>query len=176
MAFATPCVEDNDGNIIVGGSFTEAGGVPALNVAKWDGNSWSAMGSGLNGTCRALAVTPDGTVYAGGDFPRKIKYFNGTAWYGVHQGMNGTCYALAVNEDGVLFAGGDFTFALDTLYVVNGDYYYTQIRYIRHVAWLEPGFGLQPLFTVDPLPPGASLGLGSRPRFSPRWHLPSLGF
>src|ERR1019366_1654117 len=37
-------------NLYVGGEFTTAGGVTANNIAKWDGNAWSALGSGVNGT------------------------------------------------------------------------------------------------------------------------------
>lgn len=50
---------------------TVAGGVPASRIAKWDGASWSALGSGLNRFegARSLAVFDDGTgpaLYAGG--------------------------------------------------------------------------------------------------------------
>ena len=37
--------------------FTTAGGVSANKVAKWNGSSWSALGSGMNSTVRALART-----------------------------------------------------------------------------------------------------------------------
>ena len=39
---------DNAGNLYVGGDFTVAGDVPANNIAKWNGSSWSALGSGMN--------------------------------------------------------------------------------------------------------------------------------
>jgi hypothetical protein len=31
-----------NGELYVGGYFTTAGGIPANNIAKWNGNSWSA--------------------------------------------------------------------------------------------------------------------------------------
>ena len=34
--------------LLVGGWFTSAGGVAANRVAKWDGSTWSALGSGMN--------------------------------------------------------------------------------------------------------------------------------
>ncbi len=34
-------------NLIVGGYFTDAGGVAADGIARWDGTAWSALGSGL---------------------------------------------------------------------------------------------------------------------------------
>jgi hypothetical protein len=65
--------------LYVGGDFTTAGGVPANNIARWDGAAWSAVsgpaGDGVLGPplagVRALAGFDDGTgpgLYAGGDF------------------------------------------------------------------------------------------------------------
>lgn len=62
------------GDVIVGGAFTEAGGNSANNVALWDPatGTWSAMGSGMR---RAIQTTvfdldsdPRGVVYAAGQF------------------------------------------------------------------------------------------------------------
>ena len=72
-------VVHNDGAgdaLYVAGSFTHAGGVPATNVAKWDGTQWSALGLGFRGgvphtIVYALAVYDDGTgpaVFAAGRF------------------------------------------------------------------------------------------------------------
>jgi len=36
-----------DGSVFVGGAFSMAGGVPAWNVARWDGTAWGALGGGL---------------------------------------------------------------------------------------------------------------------------------
>ena len=56
---------DAAGNLYVGGGFTVAGNVVANRIAKWNGTSWSALGTGMNSTVYALAVS--GTdVYAGG--------------------------------------------------------------------------------------------------------------
>src|SRR5690606_9866234 len=56
--------------LYLGGRFTEAGGVAARNVARWDGEAWSPLGDGLAGLeVRALAVYDDGSgpaIYAGG--------------------------------------------------------------------------------------------------------------
>jgi len=37
-----------DGKLIACGTFTQAGGIPASNIAAWDGTTWSALGSGVN--------------------------------------------------------------------------------------------------------------------------------
>jgi len=51
----------------VGGTFTKAGGVTANYVARFDGDSWSTLGSGLNGPVQAIAVNGS-DVYVGGSF------------------------------------------------------------------------------------------------------------
>ena len=54
-------------DLYAGGLFITAGGVSANNIAKWNGSSWSALGSGTNTVTRALAAI--GTdLYAGGAF------------------------------------------------------------------------------------------------------------
>src|SRR5579863_509700 len=35
--------------LYVGGSFTKAGGIPATNIAQWDGTNWAPLGSGVSG-------------------------------------------------------------------------------------------------------------------------------
>jgi hypothetical protein len=56
-------------NVYAGGEFTALIGsdIPANRIAKWDGSSWSAMGSGMNHFVYALAVSGS-DLYAGGDF------------------------------------------------------------------------------------------------------------
>jgi len=55
------------GDIYAGGSFTNAGGSAANYIAKWDGNNWATLGSGMNSTVQALAIL-GGDLYAGGNF------------------------------------------------------------------------------------------------------------
>ena len=67
----TMTVYDDGGGpaIYAGGSFTIAGGDGVGHIAKWDGASWSGLGSGTNGSLEALTVFDDGggpAVYAGG--------------------------------------------------------------------------------------------------------------
>ena len=56
------CVTEFNGDLIVGGSFSAAGGVNAPFVARWDGAAWHAMGA-LPRHCRELAVA-GGVLYA----------------------------------------------------------------------------------------------------------------
>jgi hypothetical protein len=53
--------------LYAGGDFTTAAGVAATNIAQWNGTSWSALGSGMNNTVSALAVSAS-ALYAGGAF------------------------------------------------------------------------------------------------------------
>jgi hypothetical protein len=51
--------------LLVGGNITHAGGVPANGIANWNGSNWQALGSGLQGRVKSLAVAST-TLYAGG--------------------------------------------------------------------------------------------------------------
>ena len=44
-------------DLYAAGYFTTAGGSAAYNIAKWDGSSWTALGSGMNSRVNALAVS-----------------------------------------------------------------------------------------------------------------------
>jgi hypothetical protein len=55
-------------DLYAGGNFTTAGGILANHIAKWDGNSWSALGSGTDGNVSALATDGSGHLFVGGSF------------------------------------------------------------------------------------------------------------
>ncbi|MBF9219563.1 T9SS type A sorting domain-containing protein [Hymenobacter sp. BT662] len=114
-------------DLYVGGNFTLAGSVSANSVAKWDGNAWSGLGSGLNNGVSgsipdvdALAVI--GTnLYVGGSFnaaggvaASRIAKWDGSTWSALGSGIgtltNGGVWALLpVGTD--LYVGGGFTVA-----------------------------------------------------------------
>jgi hypothetical protein len=114
--------------VYAGGFFTTAGGTAANQIAKWDGSSWSALGSGIGGTSgtypavEALAVFGS-DVYAGGYLTivggsgaNSIAKWNGNSWTALGSGIGGPSdaypfvSALAVSGSGV-YAGGYFTAA-----------------------------------------------------------------
>ncbi len=80
---------------------------------------WKAMGTGCNGTVRAMVKAPDGSIYVGGDFTLAggvantayIAKWDGSAFSALGTGMNGSVFALAIGPDGALYAGGAFTLA-----------------------------------------------------------------
>jgi hypothetical protein len=119
------------GELIAGGWFTMASGVPANFVARWNGSAWQPLGSGLIGFltteampgCNALTVY-NGELIAGGAFEQaggipvnQIARWNGSTWQSLGGGLSGgTFFGLnAVNALGVangqLVAGGFFTTA-----------------------------------------------------------------
>jgi hypothetical protein len=59
----------SDGHLYVGGSFEQAGDIPASNIALYDftKRQWEALESGTNGRVMSLAVTPE-RLYVGGGF------------------------------------------------------------------------------------------------------------
>jgi hypothetical protein len=90
-------------DLYAGGYFTTADGSPANYIAKWDGTSWSALGSGMDGGVYALAVLGN-DLYAGGGFTTadgspatNIAKWNGSTWSALGSGMNERVYALAVS-------------------------------------------------------------------------------
>ena len=115
--------------LYAGGQFSSAGGVAANNIAWWNGATWSAVGSGLNGPVEALTTFDDGAgiaVYAGGSFTksgslvvRRVAKWNG-AWSSLAGGINnGAVYSLTVGDEvsgtPVLYVGGSFSGASSTV-------------------------------------------------------------
>jgi hypothetical protein len=110
-------------DLYAGGVFTNAGGSAANYIAKWNGSSWSALGSGMNSNVSALAVSGS-DLYAGGWFTNAggspanyIAKWNGSGWTALGAGMSGgngffppAVVALAVSGSN-LYAGGFFTMA-----------------------------------------------------------------
>jgi hypothetical protein len=104
-------------NLFAGGDFTVAGGNSANGIARWDGATWSALGSGISGSYPfVFALAVSGTdLYAGGEFRAAggtpvncIAKWNGNAWSALGEGMDYSVYALAVSGTD-LYAGGYFT-------------------------------------------------------------------
>jgi hypothetical protein len=90
-------------NLYAGGSFSKAGSVPAMNVARWDGTQWSALGDGIPGLGSCLwgsCVFPitslalvQGKLFAGGGFrtelgnrPGYLARWDGSTWTNVVDG------------------------------------------------------------------------------------------
>jgi hypothetical protein len=109
---------DGSGNLIVAGSFDHAGSVPAINIARWSGSAWTALGNGLGLAGQVvLSLAVSGSdVFAGGSFTTPesyIAHWNGSSWIGMG-GTNGPVLTMTLNGSN-LYAGGQFTMAGGTM-------------------------------------------------------------
>lgn len=122
---------DHDGfpsspsHLVIAGQFTLAGGVPAKNIAAWDGTTWRALGTGIsnpanNAEVYALTVY-NGEVVAGGFFSQAggvtmdthTARWNGVAWANLGSGNVGPsyqspAYALAVFNGSLMIGSQGF--------------------------------------------------------------------
>lgn len=139
-----------DTDLYLGGAFTSAGGVSVNNIARWDGTSWFALGSGsdngVNGIVRAFAVV-NTDLYVGGSFTtsggstaNRVARWDGSAWFPLGDGVNDIVYALtAIDTD--LYAGGQFTMA--------GGSAASGIAHWDGVAWSALGSGVDgPVYSL----------------------------
>ncbi|MCH8806555.1 MAG: hypothetical protein IH986_10765 [Planctomycetes bacterium] len=128
-------LEFDDGSgraLYVAGFFFIAGGVPGTGgIARWDGQQWTSVGGGMDGTVNTMVVFDDGAgggpaLYAGGTFTRaggvpgilRVARWDGQQWFPLAEGMDGggnpRVNALAVYDSGsgpALYAAGNFTLA-----------------------------------------------------------------
>jgi len=109
--------------IYVGGEFTTVSSSTQLNmsakyIAIWDGSTWSALGTGPNGTVHAIAIS--GTnLYVGGNFTTAgIAKWDGSTWSNLGTGPNGVVYAIAILGTDV-YVGGSFTTVGGTTSAIN---------------------------------------------------------
>lgn len=113
----------SDGFLYVTGNFSTIGGVSANRVARYDPatNTFSAMGTGLDGTGLAICVAPNGQVYVGGVFQTAggVTCIHIARWDGLQWRTVGATSGFAVSAEGVrsivnagdgqnLYVGGGF--------------------------------------------------------------------
>jgi hypothetical protein len=107
-------------DLITGGSFYACDSRFALNIARWNGASWSAFGSAVNANVTSIAT--NGTdIYAvgsfssaGGDTAYNVAKWNGTSWSALGNSrltgapfVGGIIYTIAVLNNNV-YVGGAF--------------------------------------------------------------------
>lgn len=114
-----------DGELIAAGSFSEAGGVPVNNIAKWNGIKWDSLSSGIDGTYSGriydmasydnnLIVVGDITS-AGGVNCSNIARWDGVSWDSLGVGIIGDdmFFQAVVNSvvpfNNELYVGGKFS-------------------------------------------------------------------
>ena len=110
-------------NLYAAGYFTNAGGIAANHIARWDGANWWTVGSGVVGNGNVVALTTIGTnLYAGGSFTNiggvaavGVARWDGNNWWplgsGVYRfGLPSSVSGLGSSRND-LYAGGVFTTA-----------------------------------------------------------------
>lgn len=109
------------GGLYVGGRFMELDAAPARMLARWDGRTWSSLGTGANDAVRALTLRGDDLLAAGdftaiGGISARVGRWSGGRWTRLDESAgtdgleNGSVHALEI-WDGMVVAGGDFTVA-----------------------------------------------------------------
>ncbi len=118
-------------NLYAGGNFTQAGGLAAGGLARWDGTAWSSPGTGSDGSLNARTALVRGlavvgtSVYVGGFFTRRdgavssyITKLDGDTWSrpgtgaGNGVGVLSEGYLTTILVAGTnVYAGGQFQLA-----------------------------------------------------------------
>lgn len=103
LIFCGECVDVHNGDLVIVGALDFAGGVEAINIARWNGAVWSPVGSGsdpiggfLELRQAALAVASyNGLLYVGADFTKTVNkkasaiaVWDGQRWRPVDQGLD----------------------------------------------------------------------------------------
>ena len=133
-------------NLYAGGWFKTAGGVDANYIAKWNGSSWSPLGTGMDSYVYALAC--DGNnLYAGGHFTSAggisanyIAKWNGSIWSPLGGGMDQDVKTMAIDGTN-LYVGGAFTTA--------GGVSANHVAKWNGISWSSLGTGMD--FSVNAL-------------------------
>ncbi len=102
-----------NGDIVVSGDLSDAGGVAVSGTARWNGTTWAPMGQGVR--ANALLTLPDGSVLAGGPFTTsspslgsRLARWDGTNWGSLTPIFDGGVRCAVATSDGDCFVGGDF--------------------------------------------------------------------
>ncbi len=123
----------SNGDLLVAGNFSEAGGATMAGVAIWDGTSYTPLGNPILGEVTSVAEH-DGAIYVGGSAMnggQDLARWDGTTWtyHTIMEGKWPHITALHVH-DGELYAAGTIQgFAGEDHVVrrVNSDHTHTQM-------------------------------------------------
>jgi len=110
-----------NGDVYVGGEFTQIGGLAINRIARWDGNTYHPLAVGVDdGTVRYIAFGADGTVYVGGTFTNigGVAHTNIASYdpatdtwatMGPGPGLSHPVHGIGVTDDGQVWVAGQFT-------------------------------------------------------------------
>lgn len=110
-----------NGDLIVAGEFSVAGGTVTSQVARWNGSTYSALGSGVIGQVTS-AIEFEGDIYLGGSFGQgsaDLARWTGSAWVLSSAFSSKLPYVSDLHvHNGVLYAAGATTGFAGTSYEV----------------------------------------------------------
>ncbi len=104
-----------NGGTLVAGEFQMAGGVPVANIAAWNGSTWSATGSGINGDTVTAAELPNGDLVVAGSFLSigpgvacdRVARRSGGVWSAFGPlPLVGSVTAMTTTDDGAVLVAG----------------------------------------------------------------------
>jgi hypothetical protein len=111
---AVTVLELHNGVLYAGGTFTNSGNNVISNIAVWNGENWSGLGSGVNSNVTSLAFQGDdlyvggGFTVAGGVSASGIAKWNGASWSALGSGCKGGVSCIGVLGSDI-YVGGAFT-------------------------------------------------------------------
>jgi len=112
------CMLEYQGELYIGGYFQQLHGYAGDYIMKWNGNSFSAVGSGMNGRVRCMKVY-NNKLYVGGDFTTAggvasncLAMWDGNNWnsittdtFDVLAGATPSVDAIEVYHDSLIIGG-----------------------------------------------------------------------
>jgi trimeric autotransporter adhesin len=142
-----------NGDLVVGGSFTAANGVPAHGIARWNGSAWTALDTGVagSGAPRAAAIVEwsNGDLFVGGQFSTagsvgvaNVARFAAGSWSALAPGFNDPIEAMITMPNGDVVVGGSFSSA--------GTIAASQIARWNGSSWQPLGVGVAVPANQDP--------------------------
>jgi len=163
--------------LVVGGFFDTAGGVPeTASLAMWNGQTWSALGTGWTGTTRGSIWSMaewNGRLYVGGGAVNQPAMIAGLPWAGMASwdgsvwrshvttsaGFSPNVFSLAVFDDG----SGEALYAVGRFSSLDGIPGTSMIARWNGTAWSSVGGGLTPTTSTGGLEASVVFNDGSGP-------------
>ncbi|MBX3464797.1 MAG: WD40 repeat domain-containing protein [Planctomycetes bacterium] len=164
LSWAEAVVELPGGDVVLGGFFTNACGVGANHIVRWDGSGWHPLGSGLDGRVTGLVVHPNGDLIVAGNFTTAgggsamhVARWDGSTWHPLAGGLGGFVTKLAIGPNGDLFA----------ILVIPGSAQWVE-RW-DGAAWHVLG-GITAVNDLAVMPDGEVVAVGQFPGLVVRWN------
>ncbi|MCF8275709.1 MAG: T9SS type A sorting domain-containing protein [Flavobacteriales bacterium] len=124
-----------DGNLVMGGYFSELENVAIGNVGIWNGSNWAQLGDGINGDVRCMAIL-NNELYIGGNINSNLA--GNVTLPSVCKLVNGNWVAVSnVSEVGI---ADDMLVWNNELYVVSNDWSLPhKVMKFNGIVWSQVG-------------------------------------